>query len=68
MQHWKAVKHLFRYLRGTLDLKLTYRPTPSINAPFVAYTDTDHGGNKDNGRSDWRLPGMCWIWLCQLEQ
>ena len=51
MQHWKAVKHLFRYLRGTLDLKLTYRPTPSVDAPFVTYTDADHGGNKDNGRS-----------------
>ena len=35
MQHWKAVKHLFRYLRGTLNLKLTYRPTPSIDAPFI---------------------------------
>ena len=51
IQHWKAVKHLFRYLRGTVDLKLTYRPTPSVDAPFVAYTDADHGGNKDNGRS-----------------
>src|SRR5215472_2982159 len=26
MAHWKAVKHIFRYLKGTLDLKLTYSP------------------------------------------
>jgi hypothetical protein len=29
LQHWKAVKHLFHYLKGTLDFKLTYAPTPS---------------------------------------
>jgi hypothetical protein len=23
-EHWKAVKHLFRYLRGTCDFRLTY--------------------------------------------
>ena len=49
--HWKAVKHLFRYLQGTLDLKLTYRPDASCDAPFTTYTDADHGGDKDTGRS-----------------
>ncbi|KAG9019865.1 hypothetical protein FRB90_003456 [Tulasnella sp. 427] len=28
MQHWKAVKHLFRYLQRTKDMKLTYAPDP----------------------------------------
>jgi hypothetical protein len=50
MQHWKAVKHLFRYLKGTLDHKLTYSPTSSAEL-FVTYSDADHGGNPDNGRS-----------------
>ena len=27
MTHWKAVKHLFRYIKGTLDYKLTYSPS-----------------------------------------
>ena len=50
--HWKAVKHVFRYLKGTLDLKLTYGPTPEDpHGPFVTYSDTDHGGNSDNGKS-----------------
>ena len=52
MIHWKAVKHLFRYLKGTVDLKLAYGPDPSIgNDRFITYCDADHGGNKDNGKS-----------------
>ena len=50
--HWNAVKHLFRYLKGTLDMKLTYAPTESSSSErFVTYTDADHGGCKDTGRS-----------------
>ena len=52
--HWAAVKHLFRYLKGTLDYKLVYAPDPSSLFPsslFVAYSDADHGGCKDSGRS-----------------
>ena len=26
MAHWKAAKHVFRYLKGTMDLKLAYGP------------------------------------------
>src|ERR1700743_1607588 len=52
--HWAAVKHLFRYLKGTLDYKLVYAPDPFSLFPsslFVAYSDADHGGCKDSGRS-----------------
>jgi len=48
--HWKAVKHLFRYLKGTKDLKLVYRPDNSGEL-FTSYCDADHAGSKDNGRS-----------------
>ena len=48
--HWKAVKHLLRYCKGTMDLKLVYGPGNS-NEFFTTYSDADHGGNSDNGRS-----------------
>ena len=50
MAHWKAVKHLFRYIKGTLDYKLTYSPS-SDSEPFTSYTDADHAGCPDTGRS-----------------
>jgi hypothetical protein len=50
-EHWKAVKHLFCYLRGTCNFHLTYKPKPSAPYPFYAYSHTDHGASLDNGRS-----------------
>jgi hypothetical protein len=47
--HWKAVKHLFCYLSGTLDQCLTYAPDPSAPELFHTYSDADHAGNSDNG-------------------
>jgi hypothetical protein len=53
--HWTAVKRVFRYLKRTLDYKITYtRPAKPIISPselFQTYSDADHGGNPDNGRS-----------------
>ena len=49
--HWAAVKHLFRYLKGTLHYKLTYSPSSTSKDLFVGYSDADHGGDKDSGRS-----------------
>jgi hypothetical protein len=51
LAHWAAVKHLFRYLQGTLDYKITYSPDPSSTSLFTTYTDADHMGCKDTGRS-----------------
>ena len=50
-EHWAAVKHLFRYLKGTLDYRLSYSPDPTFTSLFTTYSDADHGGCKDTGRS-----------------
>ena len=52
MAHWDAVKHLFQYLKGTVDWKLAYGSDPSIgNDWIITHCDADYGGNKDNGKS-----------------
>ena len=51
-EHWHAVKHLLRYLKGTMDLQLTYRGD-KVTSPelFRAYSDADHAGCLDTCRS-----------------
>ena len=48
--HWLAVKHLFRYLKGTLDMRLVYGPSASKEL-FLTYSDSDYAGDTDTLRS-----------------
>ena len=46
--HWQAVKRIFQYIKGTLDLQLTFRgPITAI----TGYTDADWAGDQDTRRS-----------------
>jgi len=49
--HWHAIKHLLRYIKGTMDYAITYAPDPSMSQLFTTYSDANHGGCKDTGRS-----------------
>jgi len=49
--HWNALKHLFRYLKGTSDHKLTYHGDLAGSEPFITYSDASHGDCIDTGRS-----------------
>ena len=49
--HWTAVKHLMRYVKGTIDYVPTISPDPNSTELFTTYSDADHGGNPDNGCS-----------------
>ena len=48
--HWLAVKHLLRYLKGTMHYQLVYRGGDSGEL-FTTYSDASHGGCKATGRA-----------------
>jgi hypothetical protein len=39
-----------RYIKGTMDMKLVYKPDDSGEL-FTSFCDADHGGSKDTGKS-----------------
>ena len=49
--HWKAAKHLCRYLQGTKDYRLTYASNLESPGMFTTFCDTDYEGDKDSRRS-----------------
>lgn len=47
-QHWAAVKRIFRYLKGTVSLRLTFKgPLHQVSG----YADADWAGDQDTRRS-----------------
>jgi len=46
--HWKDVKRILRYLRGTVDYKLCYQGS---DLQLVGYSDADWGGDLDERKS-----------------
>ena len=46
--HWRAVKRIFRYLKGTVGHSLEYKRSDKI---VHGYSDADWAGNIDNRRS-----------------
>lgn len=47
--HMQALKHIIRYIKGTLHLGLS--PSPSSITNLITYTDPDWGGCPDTRRS-----------------
>ena len=48
-EHWKAVKHIFRYLLGTMYNGIQYSQTGKIECK--GYSDADWGGDLDDRKS-----------------
>ena len=48
-RHWNGVKHILRYLKGTMDMGLFYSNTPNKN--LIGYADAGYLSDPHNGRS-----------------
>ncbi|GKC56618.1 retrovirus-related pol polyprotein from transposon TNT 1-94 [Tanacetum coccineum] len=48
-KHLEAIKRVFRYLRGTINMGLWY--SKDIAIALTAYANTDHAGCQDTHRS-----------------
>nr|GEX65680.1 hypothetical protein [Tanacetum cinerariifolium] len=51
-KHLNTVKRIFRYLKGTINMGLSY--LKDINMSLTAYSDADHAGCQDIRRVDWK--------------
>jgi hypothetical protein len=48
-QHWQALKRVLRYLQGTQEYGLLYKPAK--HPQITVYSDADYGGDHENRRS-----------------
>lgn len=60
MQHWKAVKWVMRYIKGSLSYCLTYTKNLDCDKLLVGYVDADYATDVDKRRS---LSGMVFTYL-----
>ncbi|KAM6597770.1 hypothetical protein CsatA_008294 [Cannabis sativa] len=70
INHWRALKWLLRYLRGTSDIGLTYKRV-SEKVTLKGYIDVDYASSKDTRRSTtsyvFQTNGDCISWKSQLQ-
>lgn len=43
--HWTAVKRIFRYLKGTIDKRLSFKRNVNGKLELIGYCDSDHGSD-----------------------
>ena len=46
LDHWVAVKRIFRYLKGTINLSLTFRCQTPTKFRLLGYSDSDWAGSE----------------------
>jgi hypothetical protein len=56
MPHWKALKHLLRYLKGSVDYEIVYTRCSPEQFGLFGFSDSDWASNSDDRRS---VSGYC---------
>lgn len=51
LQHWKAVKQILRYLKGTTKLGIYYHGMMENQLAVISYSDSDWAGDQDDRKS-----------------
>jgi hypothetical protein len=75
IEHWNALMHVLRYIKGTLDLGITYHGPGRLSTPITetlqCYSDADWAGDKDKLRSTSGtvvlLAGGAVSWISRLQ-
>ena len=69
--HYRRALHVLRYLKGTMELGIRYSKG-EVNNVLTAYSDADHGGCPDTGKS--HSGYVCFVnrgpvsWMSKLQQ
>jgi hypothetical protein len=56
-RHWNSVKHVLRYLHGTIDMRIFY--SRGSNSQLVGYADAGFLSDPHKGRSQ-----ICYLFTC----
>lgn len=69
---WKSVKHLFRYLRGTINVGIKYYNTKRSEYEIIGYSDSDFAGDEQSSKSTtgyvMLFNGAPFHWKTQLQK
>ncbi|CAO1621463.1 unnamed protein product [Parajaminaea phylloscopi] len=72
-QHFEALKKIFRYIKGTMDLGLCFDPDPQLCRPYplLAFSDANFAEASDSRKSTTGMVMMlgrnCILWMSKLQ-
>lgn len=71
-EHWKALKWIMRYVKGSLDIGLVYSADAHYETEIAGFVDSDYAGSLDTRRSltgyAFTALGGCISWKSNLQK